>query len=63
MEEILAIDPVPSTRAEIYLWIDRMVARGFKAKDCCAVAGIPRQSYYMLHKRQPVSTEQQDGAA
>ncbi len=63
MEEILKIDPVPSTRAEIYLWVDRMVARGFTAKHCCAVAKIPRQSYYMLHKRQPTATKQEDAKA
>jgi len=37
------------------------------AKDhhCCVVAGIPRQSYYMLHKRQPVDPkdDQKAGAA
>ncbi len=54
MDEILAIDPVPNTRKEAYQWIDRMVARGFKIIDVCEVAGIPRVSYYMLHKRKSV---------
>ncbi len=54
MDEILAIDPVPNTRQEAYHWIDRMVARGFKIIDVCRLAGIPRGSYYMLHKRKPV---------
>ena len=58
----MAIDPVPDSRQEKYEWIDRMVARGFKCGDACQVAGVPRGSYYMLHRRRPVGDEQ-EGAA
>lgn len=63
MEEILAIDPVPEGREDKYLWIDRMVARGFKVQDACKVAGVPRGSYYMIHRARTEGPRTRQGDA
>lgn len=50
MSQNLVIPPVPESREDKYLWIDKMVELGWTVVRACKMAGVPKISYYKLHK-------------